>query len=55
LRIRSEVVYWLLRFGVCEMNLDTRELRHAGTLAKLSPQPFKLLAMPASSTGLPSK
>ena len=39
------------RFGVYEMNLDTQELRNAGTLLKLSPQPFKLLTMLATHAG----
>ena len=47
----SESVHRLLRFGVYEMNLDTQELRNAGTLVKLSPQPFKLLAMLATHAG----
>jgi DNA-binding winged helix-turn-helix (wHTH) protein/tetratricopeptide (TPR) repeat protein len=41
----------LLRFGVFELNLTTEELRKAGTLIKLSPQPFKLLALLASHSG----
>ena len=47
----SNPVHRLLRFGVYEMNLDTQELRNAGTLVKLSPQPFKLLEMLASHAG----
>ena len=41
----------LLRFGVFELNLDTEELRKDGTLIKLAPQPFRLLAMLASHAG----
>jgi len=44
-------VHRLLRFGVYEMNLDTQELRNAGTLVKLAPQPFRLLEMLASHAG----
>ncbi|MGB8885467.1 MAG: winged helix-turn-helix domain-containing protein [Candidatus Korobacteraceae bacterium] len=41
----------LLRFGVFELNLTTEELRKSGTLIKLSPQPFRLLALLASRSG----
>jgi len=41
----------LLRFGLFELNLDTEELRKAGTLVKLPPQPFRLLAMLAAHSG----
>ena len=41
----------LLRFGVFELNLATAELRKAGMLIKLQPQPFQLLAMLASRAG----
>jgi DNA-binding winged helix-turn-helix (wHTH) protein len=44
-------MYQLLRFGVFELNLDLEELRKNGTVLKLSPQPFKLLAMLASRSG----
>jgi DNA-binding winged helix-turn-helix (wHTH) protein/tetratricopeptide (TPR) repeat protein len=47
----STFVHRLLRFGVYEMNLDTQELKNAGTLVKLSPQPFRLLEMLASRAG----
>jgi len=40
--------YRLLRFGVFELNLDTEELRKDGTAVKLSPQPFRVLAVLAS-------
>jgi DNA-binding winged helix-turn-helix (wHTH) protein len=40
-----------LRFGVFELNLDLEELRKNGTLLKLPPQPFKLLALLASHSG----
>ena len=41
----------LLRFGVFELNLNTEELRKSGTLLKLSPQPFRLLALLANRAG----
>jgi len=41
----------LLRFGVYELNLDTEDLRKTGTLIKLPPQPFRLLALLASHSG----
>jgi DNA-binding winged helix-turn-helix (wHTH) protein/tetratricopeptide (TPR) repeat protein len=41
----------LLRFGVYELNLTTEELHHSGTLVKLPPQAFKLLALLASRAG----
>jgi DNA-binding winged helix-turn-helix (wHTH) protein/tetratricopeptide (TPR) repeat protein len=41
----------LLRFGTFELNLTAEELRKSGTLIKLSPQPFKLLAMLARRSG----
>lgn len=41
----------LLRFGVFELNLTTEELRKAGTVIRLSPQPFRLLALLASRSG----
>ncbi len=40
-----------LRFGVFELNLDTGELRKAGTNIRLAPQPFQLLALLASRAG----
>ena len=43
--------YRLLRFGVFELNLDLEELRKNGTLLKLPPQPFKLLALLANRSG----
>jgi DNA-binding winged helix-turn-helix (wHTH) protein len=43
--------YRLLRFGVFELNLDLEEIRKNGTALKLSPQPFKLLALLASRSG----
>ena len=43
--------YRLLRFGVFELNLDLEELRKNGTILKLPPQPFKLLALLASRSG----
>jgi TolB-like protein/DNA-binding winged helix-turn-helix (wHTH) protein/Tfp pilus assembly protein PilF len=41
----------LLRFGVFEMDLSTGELRKSGSLVRLSPQPFKVLALLASQPG----
>jgi DNA-binding winged helix-turn-helix (wHTH) protein/tetratricopeptide (TPR) repeat protein len=41
----------LLRFGVFELDLTTEELRNSGTLVKLPPQAFKLLALLASRSG----
>ena len=35
----------LLRFGIFELNLHTRELRKAGIRVRLQEQPFKILAM----------
>src|SRR5215472_8944927 len=43
--------YQLLRFGVFELNLDLEELRKNGSVLRLPPQPFKLLAMLASRSG----
>jgi DNA-binding winged helix-turn-helix (wHTH) protein len=43
--------YQLIRFGVFELNLDLEEIRKNGTLLKLPPQPFKLLALLASRSG----
>ena len=43
--------YQLLRFGVFELNLELEEIRKNGSLLKLPPQPFKLLAMLASRSG----
>lgn len=43
--------YRLLRFGVFELNLDLEEVRKNGSLLKLPPQPFKLLALLASHSG----
>lgn len=43
--------YRLLRFGVFELNLDLEELRKNGSVLRLPPQPFKLLAMLASRSG----
>lgn len=44
-------LYRLLRFGVFELNLDLEEVRKNGTILKLPPQPFKLLAMLAGRSG----
>lgn len=45
------ITHKLLRFGVFEVNLDTEELRKSGTIMKLPPQPFRLLAMLANHAG----
>src|SRR5271166_945889 len=42
---------YVLRFGVFELNLVTEELSKFGTPVKLSPQPFKVLALLASQAG----
>jgi DNA-binding winged helix-turn-helix (wHTH) protein len=41
----------LLRFGVFELNLGTEELRKSGTIIRLPPQPFQLLAFLAGRAG----
>jgi DNA-binding winged helix-turn-helix (wHTH) protein/tetratricopeptide (TPR) repeat protein len=41
----------LLRFGVFELNLDAEELHKSGTVIKLPPQSFRLLAVLASQAG----
>ena len=41
----------LLRFGIFELNLDSEELRKDGTPFKLSPQPFRVLALLAGKSG----
>ncbi|MGC2108819.1 MAG: winged helix-turn-helix domain-containing protein [Candidatus Korobacteraceae bacterium] len=41
----------LLRFGVFELNLATGELRKSGTVVRLPPQPFRLLALLAGRAG----
>ena len=41
----------LLRFGVFELNLTTEELRKSGTIVRLAPQPFRLLALLAGRAG----
>jgi TolB-like protein/Tfp pilus assembly protein PilF len=41
----------LLRFGVIELDLKTCELRKAGVLLRLPPQPFKILVLLASRPG----
>jgi len=40
-----------LRFGVYDLDLKTSELRKAGMLINLPPQPFKILALLASHAG----
>ena len=44
-------IHRLLRFGVFELNLDTEELRKDGIALKLSPQPFRVLALLAERSG----
>lgn len=41
----------ILRFGVFEMNLETHQLRKAGTLIRLQLQPFKVLSVLAARNG----
>jgi DNA-binding winged helix-turn-helix (wHTH) protein len=41
----------LLRFGVFEMDLRAGELRRSGSLVRLQPQPFKVLALLAGRPG----
>jgi DNA-binding winged helix-turn-helix (wHTH) protein len=41
----------LLRFGVFELNVNTGELRKAGALINLPPQPAKVLSLLASHQG----
>ena len=41
----------LIRFGAFEMDLNAAELRRAGVLIKLQPQPFKVLAVLADRSG----
>jgi TolB-like protein/Flp pilus assembly protein TadD len=41
----------LVRFGAFELNLGTGELRRAGALIRLAPQPFKVLALLARRAG----
>jgi TolB-like protein/DNA-binding winged helix-turn-helix (wHTH) protein/tetratricopeptide (TPR) repeat protein len=41
----------LLRFGAFELDLRTGELRKAGSLISLPPQPFRILALLASHAG----
>jgi eukaryotic-like serine/threonine-protein kinase len=38
----------VLRFGVFELDPDTQQLRRAGVLLRIQPQPFKVLALLAS-------
>jgi DNA-binding winged helix-turn-helix (wHTH) protein len=40
-----------IRFDVFELELKSGELRRAGELIKLQPQPFKLLAFLAAKAG----
>ena len=40
-----------IRFGVFELDLDRIELRKAGTLLRMRPQPLKLLALLAAYAG----
>ncbi len=40
-----------LRFGVFELDLDAQELRRAGILIRLQPQPFRALALLVSRAG----
>ena len=49
--VQVSTTYTLLRFGVFELNLDTEELRKDAIPIKLSPQPFRVLAMLAGRSG----
>jgi DNA-binding winged helix-turn-helix (wHTH) protein/TolB-like protein/Tfp pilus assembly protein PilF len=41
----------VIRFGVFELNADTGELRKAGVLVRIQPQPFKVLVLLARRPG----
>jgi len=41
----------ILRFGIFELDLEAQELRKAGTLLRLRPQPFKVLALLVTRSG----
>jgi DNA-binding winged helix-turn-helix (wHTH) protein/tetratricopeptide (TPR) repeat protein len=41
----------VLRFGIFELDSETQQLRKAGVLLRLQPQPFKVLSLLASQTG----
>ena len=41
----------LLRFGVFELDLETGEMRKSGVRVHLPPQPVKILALLAGSSG----
>ncbi len=50
-RARTEDGAHALRFGVFEMDLRSGELRRNGTVVRLQPQPFKVLALLADRPG----
>ena len=50
-RAREEGVVHALRFGAFEMDIKSGELRRNGTLVRLQPQPFKVLALLAERPG----
>src|SRR5437016_6044665 len=41
----------VIRFGIFELNPETGELRKSGTLLRIQPQPFKVLALLARHPG----
>jgi eukaryotic-like serine/threonine-protein kinase len=47
----SRSISRVIRFGVFELSLDTGELRKAGALIKLAPQPFRVLTLIAGHAG----
>lgn len=51
LRARAEDEVLVLRFGMFEMDMRSGELRRNGTLVRLQPQPFKVLALLADRPG----
>jgi DNA-binding winged helix-turn-helix (wHTH) protein/sugar lactone lactonase YvrE len=50
-RARAEDGVQAFRFGVFEMDLRSGELRRSGTVVRLQPQPFKVLAMLVDKPG----
>lgn len=50
-RVREGAEALFLRFGVFEMDLRAGELRRNGSLVRLQPQPFKVLALLAGRPG----
>ena len=50
-RERQEAETHAFRFGAFEMNMRSGELRRNGSLVRLQPQPFKVLALLADHPG----